>query len=112
MLGRKGPGPDWGAGASGQKLGGAGTEQGSGEAASAEELRRRSLEAAEKRQASAPGGVSKAKLGEMAERQAKEDLIGRITAHYQRKKMEAPMGLNIASLEQLKKRYKQIQNEE
>merc|ERR1719203_1829522 len=93
---------DWGT-AGGQRLGGD-----SGAAVGGSDGRQRALEAAEKRAASAPG-VSQQKLAEMKERQQKEELIGKITEHYHRRSTDVPMGLNLASLEQLKQHWQAVQ---
>merc|ERR1719162_2253140 len=84
--------------------------QGSGAVAgalSAEERRRKVLEAAERRQQNVPG-VSQQKTAELRERKIREELLGKLTEHYGRKKMDMPMGLNLASSEQLRKHWEQV----
>lgn len=93
---------DWEAVGTGRVLGGssAATEQAAG--LSAEERRRKALDAAEKRHISVPG-ISEQRVIQMRETQQKGELLGRLTEHYDKKKLEMPIGLRAASLEQLKK---------
>ncbi len=73
---------------------------------SAEERRAKQLEAAEERarkeaqRGLAPGSRKSEELSESAKRQ---ELIGRIQAHYAGLHQDVPMGLNLASPEQLRK---------
>mmetsp|Transcript_3846 Transcript_3846/g.7749 ORF Transcript_3846/g.7749 Transcript_3846/m.7749 type:complete len:164 (+) Transcript_3846:88-579(+) len=98
------PQPTWNSAGTGHSLGGAAD---SGEGLSAEERRQRALEAAERRQVEVPG-VSKQKAVELRERQQKEELLGKLAEHYRKKKMDPPMGLNMASLEQLRHYWEQV----
>mmetsp|Transcript_94688 Transcript_94688/g.167182 ORF Transcript_94688/g.167182 Transcript_94688/m.167182 type:complete len:161 (-) Transcript_94688:59-541(-) len=99
---------DWGTGTAGQ-----GKRLGGGEAAAAgdrldtEELRRRALDAAERRQKGVPG-ISEQRAASMQEQQKKEVLLGRLQEYYHRNKLEMPMGLNAASAEQLKKYWDKL----
>mmetsp|Transcript_16291 Transcript_16291/g.29609 ORF Transcript_16291/g.29609 Transcript_16291/m.29609 type:complete len:162 (-) Transcript_16291:301-786(-) len=99
---------DWGTGTAGQ-----GKRLGGGEAAATdsgvdtEELRRRALDAAERRQKGVPG-VSEQRAASMQEQQKKEVLLGRLQEYYHRNKLEMPMGLNAASAEQLKKYWDKL----
>jgi len=86
---------DWGTGATGQRLGG----QAEGSEA---ERRQKALQAAEQRQ-NAPVGVSKERAAELARQRQREELLGRITEHYRRLGDDVPMGINVASVEQLRK---------
>ncbi|CAJ1344927.1 unnamed protein product, partial [Effrenium voratum] len=96
---------DWGTGPTGQRLGGSseGPSAAAASAASATSAERRlqALEAAQKRQV-APG-ISKARANELSEQREKEELLGRITEQYHRLGEEVPMGLKLATLEQLRK---------
>lgn len=98
-------GRDFGA-TGGKRLGGdaVGAVAGADALATAASIRRRALEAAEQRVRNAPG-LSKGKAAELRERQQKEELLGRITEHYARHKLEMPIGLKAASAEQLKKHW-------
>mmetsp|Transcript_52573 Transcript_52573/g.151571 ORF Transcript_52573/g.151571 Transcript_52573/m.151571 type:complete len:158 (+) Transcript_52573:111-584(+) len=98
---------DWGASGPGRQLGG--SDAAADANLSAEERRLRALEAAERRQNNIPG-VSPAKAAEMREKQQKQDLLGKLTEYYARRKMEMPMGLNTASVEQLRKHWEQIRS--
>mmetsp|Transcript_3056 Transcript_3056/g.7379 ORF Transcript_3056/g.7379 Transcript_3056/m.7379 type:complete len:143 (+) Transcript_3056:84-512(+) len=89
----------------GNRLGGADAS-----APSADELRKRALEAAERRVA-APPGVSRQKAAELRERREKEELLGRLTEHYYRQKLDMPMGLNLASVEQLRKHWDAVKRD-
>eukprot|EP00932_Pfiesteria_piscicida_P006210 SRR837773.16134.p1 GENE.SRR837773.16134~~SRR837773.16134.p1 ORF type:complete len:179 (-),score=36.60 SRR837773.16134:69-569(-) len=104
---------NWGAAGPGRQLGGGGgspTGEAAGDGAlTAEERRQRALEAAEKRQQNVPG-VSAQKAAEMREKQLKADYLGKITEHYNRKKMDMPMGLNAANSDQLRKHWEQIRS--
>mmetsp|Transcript_13663 Transcript_13663/g.24757 ORF Transcript_13663/g.24757 Transcript_13663/m.24757 type:complete len:168 (+) Transcript_13663:36-539(+) len=99
---------DWGTGTAGQ-----GKRLGGGEAAAVddrvdtEELRRRALDAAERRQKGVPG-ISEQRAASMQEQQKKEVLLGRLQEYYHRNKLEMPMGLNAASAEQLKKYWDKL----
>mmetsp|Transcript_61494 Transcript_61494/g.116225 ORF Transcript_61494/g.116225 Transcript_61494/m.116225 type:complete len:162 (-) Transcript_61494:265-750(-) len=99
---------DWGTGTAGQ-----GKRLGGGEAAATdsgvdtEELRRRALDAAERRQKGAPG-ISEQRAASMQERQKKQERLGKLQEYYQRKKIEMPVGLNAASAEQLKKYWDKL----
>eukprot|EP00413_Alexandrium_margalefii_P005362 CAMPEP_0204521828 /NCGR_PEP_ID=MMETSP0661-20131031/5992_1 /ASSEMBLY_ACC=CAM_ASM_000606 /TAXON_ID=109239 /ORGANISM="Alexandrium margalefi, Strain AMGDE01CS-322" /LENGTH=162 /DNA_ID=CAMNT_0051527451 /DNA_START=72 /DNA_END=560 /DNA_ORIENTATION=+ len=111
LLGATGARPDWGAPPGGKRLGGGDAAAGGpASAADAEELRQRALEAAERRQANVPG-MSQQKAAEMRARQQKDTLLGRITEHYHRRKLEMPMGLNVASADQLRRHWEALQRE-
>uniref|UniRef100_A0A7S2HX45 Uncharacterized protein n=1 Tax=Alexandrium andersonii TaxID=327968 RepID=A0A7S2HX45_9DINO len=109
LLGRTGTGQNWGGAEGGKRLGGGDAAAG-GVAANPEELRLRALEAAERRQANVPG-MSQQKAAEMRARQQKEELLGRIAEHYHRRKLEMPMGLNVASVDQLRRHWEALQRE-
>eukprot|EP00434_Breviolum_minutum_P000189 symbB.v1.2.000159.t1/scaffold9.1/size550961/15 len=98
---------DWGTGPTGQRLGGTSDGVPNG-AAGNSDARARALEAAERRQV--PQGVSKEKAKEMTEQKQREELLGRLTEHYQRQGEEMPMGLKLASVEQLKKHLDMLRN--
>eukprot|EP00929_Paragymnodinium_shiwhaense_P092913 TRINITY_DN5295_c0_g1_i1.p2 TRINITY_DN5295_c0_g1~~TRINITY_DN5295_c0_g1_i1.p2 ORF type:complete len:173 (+),score=58.94 TRINITY_DN5295_c0_g1_i1:122-640(+) len=103
---------DWGA-TGGKKLGSSaagGSVGGAPDDVSKAELRRRALAAAEKRQETLPG-ISKEKAKELSEQQRREDLIGKLREHYARTKREPPLGLQLASLEQLKRYWNFVQAE-
>ncbi len=76
----------------------------------ADDKRTAQLVAAEKRAvANANRGLgSPAKGLELNETAKRQELIGRIQAHYYSLNKEPPMGLNIASLDQLKNHYDAI----
>eukprot|EP00416_Gambierdiscus_australes_P046509 CAMPEP_0171096770 /NCGR_PEP_ID=MMETSP0766_2-20121228/45868_1 /TAXON_ID=439317 /ORGANISM="Gambierdiscus australes, Strain CAWD 149" /LENGTH=154 /DNA_ID=CAMNT_0011555825 /DNA_START=74 /DNA_END=538 /DNA_ORIENTATION=- len=93
--------PSWTTAGAGRSLGG------SPEGQSAEERRQRALEAAERRQVEVPG-VSKQKAVELRERQQRDDYLGKLAEHYKKKRMDMPMGLNMASLEQLRQHWDQV----
>jgi len=99
------PGQDWGANG-GRQLGGAAAGAG-GANLSAEERKQRALEAAERRQNNVPG-MSGRQADTMRDNQQKSELLGRIAEHYNKKKMDIPMGLNAASVEQLRKHLDHI----
>lgn len=107
-------GQDWGT-TGGKRLGrgsGKSPEASAGADAvpSCASMRRRAAEAAETRQASAPG-VSKARAAELRDRQQKEELLGKLAEHYAREKLEMPIGLKAASVEQLKKHWDSLRKE-
>lgn len=90
---------------SGNQLGGSGADQG----LSQEDVRQRQIDAAERRQASVPG-VSREKAKELKERQQKDELLGKLSEHYSKKKMELPMGLNAATAVQLRKHWETVRS--
>merc|ERR1711948_147658 len=112
-MGSSRTGQDWGTGVSGQRLGGATTVASAlptdGQSPRSMQ-RQRAIEAAEKRAASAPG-VSQQKIAETREKQQKDELIGRITEHYQRRSREVPMGLGMASVEQLRAHWDAVRTD-
>jgi len=59
------------------------------------------LEAVQRRQVQQ--GISQARQVKLSEERQREELLGRITEQYYRLGDEMPMGLKLASLEQLKK---------
>ncbi len=70
----------------------------------AEAAERRALEGARR----GMGDPEKAKrLNESA---ARQELIGKISAQYQMRGLDAPLGLGIASLEQLREHYDRVTN--
>jgi hypothetical protein len=79
-----------------------------------EDRRAKQLAAAEERarreaqRGLAPGAK---KVDELSESARKQELIGRIQAHYYSLHREVPMGLNLASVEQLRKHYDLIKRE-
>merc|ERR1711871_564267 len=78
-------------------------------AVSNEERRRKALEAAERRQNSAQG-VSQSKVAEMRKQQQKNELLGKITEHYRARRLELPMGLNAASVAQLRGHWDRLRS--
>jgi hypothetical protein len=108
----RGQGQDWGT-AGGQRLGGdSGTcsgkdTLGSDALPNAASLKRKAAEAAEQRRASVPG-ISKDKAVELRERQQKNELLGKLTEHYARNKIDMPIGLTSASAAQLKKHWETV----
>merc|ERR1719221_133426 len=93
-------GENWGTAGGGTQLGGGN----SGRELTPEEKRQAAVEAAERRQQNLPG-LSQEKSMELIERQRKDELLGKLTEHYQKQKLEMPMGLNAASADQLKKHW-------
>mmetsp|Transcript_71595 Transcript_71595/g.221082 ORF Transcript_71595/g.221082 Transcript_71595/m.221082 type:complete len:162 (+) Transcript_71595:84-569(+) len=91
----------WNSAGAGHSLGGG------GEALSPEERRQRALEAAERRQDNI-AGVSTEKAKQMRTKQQKDELLGKLTEFYRSKKLEMPMGLNAASVEQLRTHLDQV----
>eukprot|EP00435_Cladocopium_sp_Y103_P053274 s3347_g17.t1 len=90
---------DFGTGPTGQRLGGA--SEASESQQSRQQKRLAALEAIEKRQV--VPGISQARQAELSEQRQREELLGRITEQYYRLGDEMPMGLKLASLDQLKK---------
>lgn len=76
-----------------------------------EDRRQLQLEAAEARAKAIAGrgGVSEKKAKELEESHIKEDLIGKIQAYCAMRKKEEPLGLRLASVEQLKDTLRQLQ---
>ena len=100
----------------GNQLGGGGGHQaqalgGGNTPLSAEERRQRQLAAAEQRQKehAGRGGVTEKRAQELQEQQIKEELIGKIQAYCAMRKKEEPMGLRLASVQQLKDTLNQLQ---
>mmetsp|Transcript_72614 Transcript_72614/g.212991 ORF Transcript_72614/g.212991 Transcript_72614/m.212991 type:complete len:164 (-) Transcript_72614:162-653(-) len=91
--------------------GGQSSEAQTQEQLSAEERRQRALEAAEKRSVNVPG-ISQQKAIELRDKQQKSELLGKLAEHYQKKKMELPMGLNAATTEQLRNHWNQVRTGE
>jgi hypothetical protein len=100
--------PDWSTAGEGHTLGG---DTGVGASLSAAELRQRALEAAETRQDTVPG-LSKEKVSQIREKQQKEELLGKIREHYNRKRLEMPIGLNAASADKLRKFWDAVKAED
>eukprot|EP00434_Breviolum_minutum_P020167 symbB.v1.2.017784.t1/scaffold1394.1/size200789/7 len=96
----------WQTAGSGRSLGG----ETAGEDLSAEERRLRALEAAERRQ-NQVAGVSEKKVQEMRQKEQKDALLGKLAEHYARQKLEMPMGLNAASVEQLKQHWETVRKD-
>lgn len=69
--------------------------------------RQKRLEAAEQRQNHVPG-MTPEQVVANRERQLKEELLGKLREHHNRKKTEMPMGLNAATAEQLKRHWDQL----
>lgn len=101
--------PGWSSAGAGHTLGGTAGAQEEGSSLTAEERRQRALEAAQRRQDNVPG-ISKQKAAEMREKASKEEYLGKLTEHYQKKGMDMPMGLNAASAQQLKNHWEQIRS--
>eukprot|EP00931_Biecheleriopsis_adriatica_P124318 TRINITY_DN99450_c0_g1_i1.p1 TRINITY_DN99450_c0_g1~~TRINITY_DN99450_c0_g1_i1.p1 ORF type:complete len:157 (-),score=45.53 TRINITY_DN99450_c0_g1_i1:50-520(-) len=99
---------DWSTAGAGKKLGGDDSEEVS--QLSPQERRQRALEAAEKRQ-NTVHGVSAEKVQEMRAKEQKDALLGKLAEHYARQKLEMPMGLNAASLEQLKQHWETVRKD-
>lgn len=99
--------PGWQTAGSGRSLGGEPTAEAN---LSAEEKRLRSLEAAERRQ-NQVAGVSEKKVQEMRQKEQKDALLGKLAEHYARQKLEMPMGLNAASVEQLKQHWETVRKD-
>merc|ERR1712060_499999 len=74
---------------------------------SPEERRQRALEAAEKRQLDCKG-ISQEKAIELRDKQQKDALLAKIDEYYRKKKIDMPLGLGMASLEQLKQHWDHI----
>eukprot|EP00397_Hematodinium_sp_SG-2012_P048691 GEMP01055897.1.p3 GENE.GEMP01055897.1~~GEMP01055897.1.p3 ORF type:complete len:133 (+),score=33.85 GEMP01055897.1:47-445(+) len=93
-------------GGSGQMLGGS-------QPLSKDQAREKQLAAAEARQKNNEhrGLGSTERATELKEKAEKEDLIGKIKAWHDMKNMDAPMGLPMASLEQLRATYDRIRKE-
>jgi len=89
----------------GQRLGG--TE---GARISQDDAKEKALAAAEARQKENEnrGLGSESKAKELKEKHEKEELVGKIKAWYELKKEEAPMGLGLASVEQLRATYQRL----
>ena len=65
--------------------------------------------AAEERAASqAARGMTREKAEELQRKQTKDEILGKIQAHYALRKKEFPMGLNLASVDQLREHYNEI----
>mmetsp|Transcript_37468 Transcript_37468/g.84562 ORF Transcript_37468/g.84562 Transcript_37468/m.84562 type:complete len:186 (-) Transcript_37468:50-607(-) len=114
--GSRQPQPGWNTAGAGHTLGSsgvaAGSDGGGGDASlSPEERRQRALEAAEKRQVTVPG-LSQKKAQELNDKRQKDDLLGKLAEHYNRKKMEMPMGLNAATTEQLRAHWEHVRQGE
>jgi len=92
------------------KTSGSGQVLGGQKAESKEEARRKQLAAAEARQRESEnrGLGSESKAKELKEKNEKEDLIGKIKAWYELRKEEVPMGLGLASIEQLRATYARL----
>ena len=91
-------------GGRGQVLGGGGTATGS-PAATPEERRAAAAAAAEARAQDwkQGGNADKEKARKMGERRTKDELVGKIEAHYAAKGEDPPFGLPAASVEVLRK---------
>jgi Small VCP/p97-interacting protein len=78
--------------------------------ADAEQRRILQLEAAEKRQQQnlTRGVQDVTKIKAVQESRTREEWIGRITEQYQRRGLEVPLGLNLASLQTLKEHYDKV----
>mmetsp|Transcript_121915 Transcript_121915/g.237100 ORF Transcript_121915/g.237100 Transcript_121915/m.237100 type:complete len:161 (+) Transcript_121915:78-560(+) len=95
--------PAWSSAGTGHSLGG-GNGSGADANLSPEERRQRALEAAEQRSLNVPG-LSREKAAELRDKQQREELLGKLTEHYTKKRKDPPMGLNLASLEQLRQHW-------
>jgi len=89
---------------------GGGNILGGAKVESKEDARQRQLAAAEARQKENEnrGLGSESKAKELKEKHEKEELVGKIKAWYELKKEEAPMGLGLASVEQLRATYQRL----
>mmetsp|Transcript_90435 Transcript_90435/g.281249 ORF Transcript_90435/g.281249 Transcript_90435/m.281249 type:complete len:168 (-) Transcript_90435:83-586(-) len=107
--------PSWSTAGQGRALGAGAGAAADGAAGAAgltpEERRQRALDAAERRQVEVPG-LSKQKALELRERQQREAILGKLAEHYSKRKLDMPMGLNIASLEQLRQHLEHVQRGE
>jgi len=88
----------------GHALGGSGSAAPDTENLTPQERRLRALEAAQRRQATI-AGVSQKKAAAIVDQQQKDELLRKIADHYSKRKIVIPMGVNSASLEQLKKHW-------
>ena len=92
----------------GQRLGGGGSTN--SPAATADERRAAAAAAAEARAGSweQGGGTNRQKQKDLATRRQKDELVGKIQAHYAAKGEDPPFGLPAASIETLRKHYNDI----
>ncbi|CAK9016456.1 unnamed protein product [Durusdinium trenchii] len=107
------PKANWQSAGSGRSLGGQGPPGELGRdtsTLSAEEKRQLALEAAERRQ-NQVAGVSEKKVQEMRQKEQKDALLGKLAEHYARQKLDMPMGLNAASVEQLKQHWETVRKD-
>lgn len=100
--GQQQPQAGWSNSGAGHQLGG-----GASEGLTPEEKRQKAIEAAERRQVNLPG-LSEQKAKELTEKRQKDELLGKLSEHYNKKKLEMPMGLNSATSEQLRKHWETI----
>lgn len=100
LIGRK---QNWGTGSAGKKLGG--VEDGPPSDADGKELRQRALQAAERRQKEVIG-VSAEKAAELSNQQQKSELICKITEQCRRDGIDVPLGLHMATVDQLRRLYR------
>jgi len=103
----------WNTAGTGHKLGGGPPDSATWgtHGATPDGRRQQALEAAELRQATIPG-VSAEKAADMRRRQQKDEYLGKLAEYYNKKRMDMPMGLNAASVEQLKQHWEQIRKGE
>jgi len=103
----------WNTAGTGHKLGGEPPDAATSgtHGATCDGRRQKALEAAERRQATIPG-VSAEKAADMRRRQQKDEYLGKLTEFYNKKRMDMPMGLSAASVEQLKQHWEQIRKGE
>merc|ERR1712217_719162 len=114
--GRSGSAPSQSAGAPPKAFGGQGHTLGNNDGIvaensgnlSPEERRQRALDAAEKRQIDCKG-ISQEKAIELRDKQQKDALLAKIDEYYRQKKIDMPLGLGMASLEQLKQHWETCQ---
>ena len=92
----------------GQRLGGGGSTASPG--ATADERRAAAAAAAQARAETweQGGGTNRQKQKDLAARRQKDELVGKIQAHYAAKGEDPPFGLPAASIETLRKHYNDI----
>mmetsp|Transcript_24115 Transcript_24115/g.45537 ORF Transcript_24115/g.45537 Transcript_24115/m.45537 type:complete len:160 (+) Transcript_24115:29-508(+) len=97
----------WQTAGSGRSLGGGDSE---GAQLTQEERRQKALEAAERRQ-NQVAGVSEKKVQELRQKEQKDALLGKLAEHYARQKTDMPMGLQAASVEQLRQHWDTVRKD-
>jgi hypothetical protein len=57
------------------------------------------------------GGAGKQKQAALADRRQRDELVGKIQAHYQAKGQEAPFGLPACTVQQLKRHLEKVKGQ-